>query len=140
MSAVLSPRAIVLVTGGRDYGDAGAVDRALREAAPGLIVEGGHRVYDAYTGKPRRDISADALADAWGKDNGVHVLRIDALWAAHHFGAGPKRNAVMVELVRRLAASGAGPEALVLAFPGGTGTADCVKRARAAGLNVREVA
>ena len=38
----------------------------------------------------------------------------------------------MVELARRLGA-------IVVAFPGGNGTADCVAKARAAGLHVEVV-
>jgi hypothetical protein len=109
-------RPILLVTGGRDYADTARVDAVLSEIRPGLLIEGGAR-------------GLDTLVREWGERHGVHVCEIRALWDAHGKRAGPVRNGVMVELARRLGAR-------LVAFPGGTGTADCVAKARAAGLDV----
>lgn len=113
------PRPVLLVTGGRDYADVQRLTLELDCDNPGLVIHGGAR-------------GADALADTWARGAGVHVLRCDALWDVYRKAAGSKRNAVMVEVCKRLGGS-------VLAFPGGAGTADCVRRAEAAGLTVRRV-
>ena len=110
---------IVLVTGGRGYADVLTVERVLRNLAPGLVLHGGAR-------------GADTIADHWASRNGVHTAEVCALWDFHGKAAGPKRNAVLVELAKRLGAE-------VVAFPGGAGTADCVRRAREAGLVIHEV-
>lgn len=110
---------IVLVTGGRDYHDRDHAFAALDEIGPGLLIEGGAR-------------GADRLAAEWAKARGVHALRVEALWGSYGKAAGSRRNAVMIEVCRRLGGS-------VVAFPGGSGTADCVRRAAAAGLDVRRV-
>ncbi len=54
----------------------------------------------------------------------------EADWHEHGRAAGPIRNARMIAEGR--------PD-LVIAFPGGRGTADMVSRARKAGIEVREV-
>lgn len=110
------PRPIVLVTGGRDLADRELVWSALDSIGPGMLIEGG------ATG-------ADRLALEWAKARGVQPMSMPALWDRYGNGAGPRRNAAMVEIARRLSAE-------VLAFPGGNGTADCVAKARAAGLRV----
>lgn len=117
-------RPIVLVTGGRDYSDVAAVERALSALRPGLLIEGGAN-------------GADALARTWAAQHGVQPLRADALWGFHRKAAGPIRNSAMVRVAALLKAGGA--EVIVVAFPGGSGTADCAEKARAAGLDVREV-
>ena len=55
----------------------------------------------------------------------------EADWAKHGRKAGPIRNQRMIDEGR--------PD-LVVAFPGGTGTADMVERARVAGIRVIEIA
>lgn len=116
MSTLARP---VLVTGGRFYADAARVAEALAAEAPTLVIHGGCR-------------GADILADAWARAAGIHVARVDALWDIEPKRAGPIRNGVLVELAAKLGA-------IVVAFPGGSGTVDCVRKARAAGLEVREV-
>jgi hypothetical protein len=112
---------IVLVTGGRDYHDRVAVARALAALDPGLIIEGGAR-------------GADTLARLWAESEGVHVMHCEARWNAYGKRAGPVRNGVMVRTAALLKAGGA--DVRVVAFPGGTGTADCIAQATAAGLPV----
>jgi hypothetical protein len=73
---------------------------------------------------------ADALADRWAVNAWKAIEAFPADWTAHGRAAGPLRNARMIAEGR--------PD-LVLAFKGGRGTADCVRKARAAGIPVREV-
>lgn len=112
-------RRIVLVAGGRTFADAELVDRALTAVDPGMLIEGG-------------DEGADRLCRAWALAHGVQTLTMEANWSRYGAAAGPRRNAGMVEVGRRLGA-------VLVAFPGGDGTADCVSRARAAGMGVVEV-
>jgi predicted Rossmann-fold nucleotide-binding protein len=106
----------ILVTGGRTYADPEAVRVVLRELQPAVVIHGGAP-------------GADRLADQWARANGVRVEPYPADWSRGP-SAGPARNARMVAESR--------PD-LVVAFPGGRGTADMVMRARAAGVEVVEV-
>jgi hypothetical protein len=129
---------IVVVTGGRDYGDWQRLWAALDRVQAATPIE--YFIYgDAF--------GADALAAQWLKSRApesiVESCRCVAEWKRHGKGAGPKRNQAMVDLA--LTYSGtfyqtddAPPlsRVLVLACPGGRGTADCVRRAKAAGLRV----
>jgi hypothetical protein len=111
----------VLVCGGRNFDDAEAVNKALDIFHAGepitLIIQGG------ATG-------ADELAQKWADSHGIwcHVFRPD--WATHGSAAGPIRNQRMIDK---------GQPDLVMAFPGGRGTADMVRRAKAADIHVIEV-
>ena len=108
----------VLVTGGRSFLDAAVVYSALTNlhTAHGvaLLVEGGAR-------------GADRLARQWAIDSGVPFRTFEADWVRHGKAAGSKRNGVMLSVSR--------PD-IVVAFPGGTGTADMVRRALRAGVHV----
>ena len=106
----------IIVTGGRDYADAKKLFAVLDSIRPTLVMHGAYR-------------GADTLADDWAKSRGVKCKPFPADWTAHKKQAGPIRNSRMI-------AEGAD---LVVAFPGGTGTADCVCKARAAGIEVLEV-
>jgi hypothetical protein len=108
----------VLVCGGRDYRDASEVGRVLldlHERVPiTCLIEGGAPGVDAH-------------AERWAMAHGIHVKEYRADW--HHLGraAGPLRNQRMID---------EGKPELVVAFPGGRGTADMVRRARTAGVEV----
>jgi hypothetical protein len=113
----------VIVTGGRAYGAAEKVYAALDGIGPSCVIEGGCRT------------GADLFARLWvraqrTRGHAVEHERFDAPWKEMGPGAGPWRNTKMVYDSRA---------ALVLAFPGGRGTADCVRKARAAGIEVREI-
>jgi hypothetical protein len=112
----------ILVCGGRDYADADRVaielDQLHRRHGIDLIIEGGAR-------------GADSLAREWAATSGVACMTVNADWKALRRAAGPIRNQRMIDQ---------GKPDLVMAFPGGRGTADTVRRAKAAGIEVVEVA
>jgi hypothetical protein len=60
-------------------------------------------------------------------ERGVWCEVYRAEWSTHGRSAGPRRNALMLDRERPV---------LVVAFPGGTGTRDMVRRARAAQVPV----
>lgn len=110
----------VLVTGGRHYSDQPALfatlDGVHASRAITAVIHGGAS-------------GADRLAGRWGQARGVSVEVYPADWDKHGRAAGPIRNQEML---------GKKPD-LVVAFPGGKGTADMVRRAKAAGVKVVEV-
>jgi hypothetical protein len=108
----------VLVCGGRHFKDRGFVFvtlSALHEAnSIDVIIEGG------ATG-------ADRLAREWAERQLIPVISYEADWRTHGKMAGPRRNAYMLVV---------GEPDLVVAFPGGTGTAHMIKIAKQRGVNV----
>lgn len=114
----------VIVTGGRDFDDDELLWRVLntlhQEQPITVLVHG-----DAK--------GADAMAKQWAESRmpHVHTRSYPAEWGKHGRAAGPLRNQKMIDDERA-----AGPVRCVVAFPGGRGTADCVRRAEAAGLTV----
>ncbi len=108
---------ILLVTGGRYFGDIEAFGRAMSKLPqpPSLIIQGGA-------------IGADAIANLWGKANGVHVAQVNALWGTYGKAAGHLRNEAMLRLK---------PD-YCLAMPGGRGTDGMKALCRKAGIPVWE--
>jgi predicted Rossmann-fold nucleotide-binding protein len=108
----------LLVCGGRDYSDRTRVfktlDRVNAQRGVSLLIHGGAP-------------GADTLAGEWAKLRAVPAKVYEAAWDAQGKSAGPIRNQLMIDNGR--------PEAVV-AFPGGSGTADMTRRAEAAGLKV----
>lgn len=110
----------VLVCGGRDYKDYHTVAVYLNQCLPSrptTIIEGGAH-------------GADELARKWARVAEVPVETYVANWKLLGPKAGPIRNQAMLDQ---------GKPDIVVAFPGGRGTADMVRRARAANIPVREV-
>lgn len=112
-----------LICGGRDFADQAMFDGAMTDlmgmyGCPRLVVHGAAR-------------GADSMADAWAKRMAVDVIPVPAQWDVHGRAAGPIRNQKMLDRYR--------PH-LVVAFPGGKGTADMVTKARAANVTVVEIA
>lgn len=117
----------VLVCGGRTYNDKDRVWRTLDEiagiseeqplAAHVVVIHGGA-------------LGADILADAWAVTSYAGIAQYLPYWKGQGRAAGPIRNQRMID---------DGKPDLVVAFPGGKGTADMVRRARAAGIPVREI-
>ena len=112
----------VLVCGGRDLGDWKLVHRTLYrskvfQSIRPTVIHGGARGADEYAGR-------------WARVNGFKEEAFPADWKTHGKAAGPIRNQQMID---------EGKPDLVIAFPGGRGTADMVRRARKAGIEVMEV-
>jgi YspA, cpYpsA-related SLOG family len=70
---------------------------------------------------------ADTLGIEWAEERGIEVARFSADWNTHGRAAGPIRNQQMLD---------EGKPHLLMAFPGGRGSADMVRRARAAGIEL----
>lgn len=106
----------VLVCGGRTYDDRDMLNRTLLELAPDVVIQGGA-------------FGADRMAQEWAAANSVPFVTYPANWKLGR-KAGPIRNEFMLRDSR--------PD-LVVAFPGGRGTADMVGRAKEAGIRVIEI-
>jgi hypothetical protein len=109
----------ILVCGGRDYDSYDTIARVLDEYGDDTVI-----IHGAARG-------ADALADQYATVRRWPAVRFPANWTQLGRGAGSERNARMLR---------DGKPDLVIAFPGGRGTADMVTRARRAGVPVLEVA
>lgn len=111
----------VLVCGGRNYNDRAAVYRELDD------LERSHGItLVMHGGAP----GADDLAESWAISRCVPHRWFTAEWTRLGKAAGPARNARMLA---------EGKPDVVLAFPGGKGTADMVRRAESAGVEVIRV-
>jgi hypothetical protein len=97
----------IIVTGGRDYSDRETLRAVLNFLNPDLVIQGGAS-------------GADRLAKIWAESNGKIFMTVEADWSKHGKAAGPMRNREMLRIY---------PDAVVVAFPGGSGTANCVKTA-----------
>lgn len=73
----------------------------------------------------------DTVAIEWAVMNWCSLEEYPADWKQYGKAAGPIRNQRMLD---------EGKPDLVIAFPGGRGTADMVRKAKAAGIEVREIA
>jgi hypothetical protein len=104
----------VLVCGGRDFHDTKRVDEVLCKYAPSVVIHGCAR-------------GADTLASIWASQHGVREMKFPADWATHGKAAGMIRNAQMLQ---------EGAPDMVIAFPGGKGTANMIALARRAGIRV----
>ena len=116
-TASSKPEVRIIVCGGRDYQDREAVfealDRLLVDKRVTLVIHG------AAPG-------ADTIAGQWAEARGIPVQPCPADWKQFKSRAGPLRNAHMLTLK---------PDGVV-AFPGGTGTADMTRQAEVAGVRV----
>lgn len=114
----------VLVCGGRDFNDRallyGTLDELRAKADVERIIHGGAR-------------GADKLAGEWARDRGVSCDVYEADWQSqwqdgrrkYDASAGHRRNQQMLDEGR--------PD-ITIAFPGGSGTADMVRRSKGAGV------
>lgn len=114
-------RRFALVCGGRDYNDQRSMfevlDALYEEGRFNAIVQGGAR-------------GADALAKSWAEMNEVHCETVDAEWERFGRSAGPIRNVRMLHEFDPV---------IIVASPGGAGTAHMCREARKAGKLVIEV-
>jgi predicted Rossmann-fold nucleotide-binding protein len=97
----------VIVTGGRDYKDYDKVCETLGKLEITLLVQGG------ATG-------ADWLAKRYAQEHRIACFEVAAEWTKYGKAAGPIRNKEMLLKF---------PDAVVVAFPGDRGTANCVNEA-----------
>lgn len=108
----------VLVCGGRNFDDADFVWERLdfwhEFWGIDLIIHGGAK-------------GADLLAEKWAISHDITHISFKPGWSQYGPAAGPLRNKKMLDEGR--------PD-MVLAFPGGRGTADMVYQAHDAGLPV----
>lgn len=111
----------VLVCGGRNYSDV----RAMR-----LFLNALHGVTPIMTIINGGANGADDLSTLWAEGAGVPVEIYRAEWGKNGRAAGPIRNQRMLD---------DGKPDIVVAFPGGIGTADMVRRANAASVTVISV-
>lgn len=125
----------VLVCGGREYGTRmteegyvvanrfeieklnSTLDALKKEFSDLIIIQGEAK-------------GADSLARDWAVRNNVAVISFPADWKTHGKSAGYQRNVQMLE---------EGEPDLVVAFPGGRGTAMMCDIARRAGVPVRQI-
>lgn len=111
----------VLVCGGRTYSDIVRVfcvlDKLHVNAGIDCVIQGGAK-------------GADRLALEWAVQTNVPVKTYEADWECFGKFAGPMRNKVMLE---------DGKPDIVLAFPGGRGTNDMIRKARREGVEVYEI-
>lgn len=112
----------VLVCGGRDFNDYICVYDTLDD----VQTERGRFSHVIVGGAP----GADHWGEAWAHHNRVPFTVFPAAWKKDGRAAGPIRNKRMLD---------EGKPDLVIAFPGGRGTADMVRRAEAAGIHVVEI-
>jgi len=124
----------VIVTGGRDFGLRKSERELIETTLMELYLQNGDLLIVHGDAK-----GTDTVAKEWGKREGLQVEAHKARWhdmsapgayrvpgTAHNANAGKDRNQKMAD---------AGAD-LCLAFPGGNGTADMVRRASRAGIRV----
>lgn len=111
----------VLVCGGRHYANWAAGWAVLSE------LHATNRITKIVTGGAA---GADAMAIQWAIKNKVACQEYPADWKQHYKAAGPIRNSQMLRIER--------PD-LVIAFPGGKGTANMLELARNANVTIMEV-
>lgn len=118
----------VLVCGGRSFTGKALLWRTLNSVFPwykpdahGNTLPAGTLIHGACP------TGADALADEYAVVNWLGIDEYPANWKQHGRAAGPIRNQRMIDEGR--------PD-VVVAFAGGRGTADMIRRAEEAGVRV----
>ena len=110
----------IIVCGGRDFTNFAAVCDALdaihAETPVKAVIHGNAR-------------GADCLAGIWARTRNVKCWPVPAQWKKFGKAAGPKRNQAMLGMNPRL----------VVAFLGGRGTADMIRRAEKADIPVKRI-
>lgn len=105
----------IAFTGGRDYTDDVTVYTVLNVLQPDYVLVG-----DAD--------GLDRLVRTFCKRLAIPFTKFVADWETHGKSAGPMRNSKLLEEAE-----------LLIAFPGGRGTANCIQQAQEQGIPVLEV-
>lgn len=113
----------ILVCGGRDYTDWFRFNRKMI----GIIYPYGLEDTVIISGGAK---GADTFAATWGERFGLKVEEYPANWEEYGKAAGAIRNQQMLD---------EGKPDLVVAFSGGKGTADMIRRAEKAGVEVVKI-
>jgi hypothetical protein len=113
----------ILVCGGREFSDADALEAFLDAIHLGNRGPVELVIYGAARG-------ADTMAGQWAQRRGIACIPYEADWEHEGRAAGPIRNKRMLD---------EGIPDLIVAFPGGRGTANMVRQARERGFEVLEV-
>ena len=103
----------VLVCGGRDFDDREFVWKTLDDLNEAWLKEFTMIIQGEC---PR---GADKHAKEWAEARGIHCAGVKALWNKYGKGAGMRRNEAMMQLA----------PTLLVAFPGGPGTANMIETA-----------
>lgn len=114
----------VLICGGREFDDLGLFMTTMSDIQEELDFDGRQPVTIIEGGAK----GADFLARCWAKYCGWEHDPYPANWGKYGNRAGPIRNRQMLN---------EGKPDLVIAFPGGSGTADMVHISKEAGITVR---
>ncbi len=138
----------ILVCGGRDFSDLSVPEKKKDSKAIGqykFVMKELHKITEEFSGmyNPNDNWLPSDITIISGGARGVDTTAIDfaivnwcpfvefkADWKNHGKSAGPIRNQAMLDQST--------PD-LVVAFPGGKGTADMVSRANKAGIPVRVI-
>ena len=111
----------VLVCGGRDFTNRDLLHRVLNDHHKryGItaIIEGNAR-------------GADRLAGYWARSNKIDNEKYPANWKKYGKAAGPIRNQEMITV---------GCPDIVIAFPGGKGTEDMIRKAEQANISTLSI-
>lgn len=114
-----------LVCGGRNFSDKQFLWSFLDDQKITHLICGAQRTYRPQA--PFGFIGADWLAIEWAMNRIIPFTGVPADWHKFGFAAGPIRNAIMADEYA--------PEKCI-AFPGGNGTMNMIRVAKAAGIPV----
>lgn len=117
----------VIIAGGRDFADYEAVKAAVLASCFEIteVVSGACRMHYSDTGTRKYASGADGLGERWAVENGVPFTRFYAGAYGYWPECGPNRNEAMATYADAL-----------IAMPGGRGTADMIRRAKAHDLRI----
>ncbi len=116
---------VVLICGGRSYAFTDADTRWLDD------LHAQHPFTEVVTGGAG---GAETSGLLWARRHDIAIRVFCANWEGHGTAAGSRRNARMLQYLVDKQAMGA--SIAVIAFPGGRGTADCMRQARHLGVQV----
>lgn len=119
----------ILICGGRNYDDRTYFFHFMDRVLETIRGTGESQKRDVVIihGAAR---GADSLADDYGRERGLRVIRYPADWETHGRSAGAIRNKLMLT---------DGDPHVIVAFKGGRGTQNMIQQGKKAGVPVYEV-